>query len=118
MPINIPEKQELAELILEQVQKLDLVPRNSLERNDKKESIDHLLLERIVRVEEELKHQREIIIILQEQMDKRFDDMNKRFEDINNRFEDMNKRFNSMQWLIAFGFTFVSLLISALKLFS
>ncbi len=71
-------------------------------------------MERAVRVEEELKHQRELLIHFREdatqgfqRMDKRFDDMfkylemsredsNKRFDDVNRRFEDMNKRFDDM----------------------
>ncbi len=53
-------------------------------------------MERAVRVEEELKHQRELLIYLREDMHKRFEDMHKRFEDVNKRFEDMNKRFEDM----------------------
>ncbi len=71
-------------------------------------------MERAVRVEEELKHQRELLIDFRadvnrrfEDSNKRFDDMfkylemsredsNKRFEDVNKRFEDMNKRFEDM----------------------
>jgi len=73
------------------------------------------LRERMVRVEEELKNQRELMKQGFDLMDKRFEDMfrymDKRFEDMNNgmnnrfndmnnsmnsRFEDMNNRFNDM----------------------
>ncbi len=60
--------------------------------------------ERIVRVEEELKHQRQLMMQGFEMMDKRFEemraDMNKRFEQVDKRFEemraDMDKRFEQM----------------------
>jgi predicted nuclease with TOPRIM domain len=60
--------------------------------------------ERIVRVEEELKHQRELMLQGFETSNRRFEDMNKRFEemrtDMNKRFEemrtDMNKRFEQV----------------------
>ena len=51
------------------------------------------LAERIVRVEEALKHQTDFLKTMLKQMDTRFEDMNKRFEDMNRRFEDMNRRF-------------------------
>jgi predicted RNase H-like nuclease (RuvC/YqgF family) len=65
------------------------------------------LRERMVRVEEELKHQRELIKTILVEMDKRFDaldrrfdamqeQMNKRFEAMDKRFEAMDKRFESM----------------------
>ncbi len=76
------------------------------------------LLERMVRVEEELKAQRELFSARFEAVDRRFEavdrrfgdvntrfeDMNTRFEDMNTRFEDMkdylNKRFNVLTWMI------------------
>ena len=65
------------------------------------------LRERMIRVEEELKHQRELMQQgfvmmdkrfeeLQHQMDKRFDAVDKRFEAVDKRFESMDKRFESM----------------------
>lgn len=79
---------------------------------------DPVLLERVVRVEEELKSQRELMVERFEAMDrrfeerfdaaekrfearakevdKRFEDNNRRFEDINKRFDDVNKRFEDM----------------------
>ncbi len=53
-------------------------------------------MERAVRVEEELKHQRELLIDFRADVNRRFEDIDKRFEDVNRRFEDMNKRFEDV----------------------
>jgi chromosome segregation ATPase len=62
------------------------------------------LRERMVRVEEALNHQRELMRegFAQmerrfEQVDKRFEQMERRFEQIDKRFEQVDKRFESMQ---------------------
>ncbi len=56
--------------------------------------------ERIVRVEEELKHQRELMLQGFEMSNKRFEemrtDMNKRFEQVDKRFEQVDKRFEQV----------------------
>ena len=56
--------------------------------------------ERIVRVEEELKHQRDLIHEVLKMMDKRFEQVDKRFEelrtDMNNRFEQVDRRFEQV----------------------
>ena len=58
------------------------------------------LAERFVRVEEELKHQREVMIAGFAQSDKRFEELirhtDKRFEDMNARFEQVDKRFEEI----------------------
>ena len=54
-------------------------------------------LERMVRVEEELKAQRGILLTHVETSDRRFGDMNRRFEDANRRFDDVNRRFDTIQ---------------------
>ena len=65
------------------------------------------LLERSVRIEEELKQQREIMdrrfaesdrrfAELSKQMNRGFDDVNRRFDDVNRRFDDVNLRFEDM----------------------
>jgi vacuolar-type H+-ATPase subunit I/STV1 len=54
------------------------------------------LRERMVRVEEELKHQRELIKTILEQMDKRFDAVDKRFDAVDRRFEAMDRRFEDL----------------------
>ena len=55
------------------------------------------LLERIVRVEEELKSLREMFGIRFEAIDGRFDSL---LREMNARFEAMDKRFSMLQWLI------------------
>jgi hypothetical protein len=59
------------------------------------------LRERMVRVEEELRHQRDLIQTILVQMDKRFDAVDKRFEqmqlNMDKRFEAVDKRFEQMQ---------------------
>ena len=56
--------------------------------------------ERIVRVEEELKHQRELMLQSFEISNRRFEemrtDMNKRFEQVDKRFEQVEKRFEQV----------------------
>lgn len=66
--------------------------------------------ERTVRLEEELKAQRELMAAHFEAVDKRFEAVDKRFEAVDRRFEDMNRRFDDvnkrlggMQWLIGVG---------------
>lgn len=58
------------------------------------------LRERMVRVEEELRHQRELIQTILVQMDKRFDAVDKRFEQMqgamDQRFEAIDKRFEAV----------------------
>lgn len=58
------------------------------------------LRERTIRVEEELKHQRELMLEGFKQMEKRFEQMDKRFEQVDKRFEqmqlNMDKRFEQM----------------------
>lgn len=59
------------------------------------------LRERTIRVEEELKHQRELMVEGFKQMEKRFEQIDKRIELVEKRIEqvqlDMNKRFEQMQ---------------------
>jgi len=93
------------------------------------------LRERLVRIEEELKHQRELIKTILEQMDKRFEAVDKRFESMDKRFEAVDKRFETMQqsmdkrfeeltrridrfmaWSFATTLTVGGLVIAALKL--
>ena len=55
------------------------------------------LRERMVRVEEALKHQGELIQQLIQQMDKRFEQVDLRFGMIEKRFEQVDKRFEEFQ---------------------
>ena len=102
------------------------------------------LLERIIRVEEELKALREIedarfeaiekrfeaiekrFEALQREMNARFEAMEKRFEAIDNRFEAlqremnarfeaMERRFNFMQWFMGIGFSVIVVLMSLIN---
>lgn len=54
------------------------------------------LRERTIRVEEELKHQRELMLEGFKQMEKRFEQVVKRFEQIDKRFEQVEKRFEQI----------------------
>lgn len=55
------------------------------------------LRERTIRVEEELKHQRELMLEGFKQMEKRFEQVEKRFEQIDKRFEQVEKRFEQVE---------------------
>jgi hypothetical protein len=55
------------------------------------------LLERAVRVEEELKHQRLLMRESFEQFEKRFEQVDKRFEQVDKRFEQVDKRLDLQQ---------------------
>ncbi len=52
------------------------------------------LRERIIRVEEELRHQRDLIQQVLEQMDERFEQMDKRFEQMDKCFEAMQQQMD------------------------
>lgn len=68
------------------------------------------LRERMVRVEEELKHQREL-------MRQGFERMDKRFEQVDKRFDDMLKRHDRhFLWLIGFIVTSAGLVIAAMRI--
>ena len=77
------------------------------------------LLERMVRVEEELQAQRTL-------MDERFGFMARRFEDMfehmNKRFEESNEhtnaRFKTLTWMIGVGFVVVTSLTTLFALLS
>jgi Fe2+ transport system protein B len=95
--------------------------------------------ERIVRLEEELKHQRELMVEGFKLMEKRFEQIDKRFEQVDKRFEQMEKRFELidkrfeqvdrrfeiltgridrfMVWSFATTLTVGGLVVAAIKLF-
>jgi hypothetical protein len=88
------------------------------------------LRERMVRVEDELRHQRELMRQGFEQMDKRFEQVDKRFEQVDKRFEQVDKRFEQVDkrfdemlkrhdkhflWVIGFIATSAGLVISAIR---
>lgn len=55
------------------------------------------LRERMVRVEEELKHQRALMQQGFSLMEKRFEQIDKRFEQVEKRFEHIDKRFEQVE---------------------
>ena len=79
------------------------------------------LIERIVRVEEELKALHKVLMVMEEANQKRFEalhrEMDKRFEalqrELDTRFEALEKRLNFTQWMIGIGFSLMGLLITA-----
>ena len=77
------------------------------------------LLERMVRVEEELKPQRGLMIIRFDAVDRRFEAVDRRFEAedrrfeaMDKRFDDMNKRFGLIQWVMGIGFVMIGTLVT------
>ena len=55
------------------------------------------LRERTIRVEEELKHQRELMLEGFKQMEKRFEQVDKRFEQVEKQFEQIDRRFEQVE---------------------
>ena len=82
---------------------------------------DPVLLERIVRVEEGLKSQLELMRQGFNQMEKRFEQIDKRFEDMqynmDKRFEQVDKRFSQLQWTMGIGFTILAALMGVFNFF-
>jgi len=98
---------------------------------------DMELRERMVRVEEELRHQRELMRQGFEQMERRFEQVDKRFEQVDKRFEQIDKRFEQVDrrfeqvdarfdemlrrhdrhflWLVGFIATSAALVIAAMR---
>jgi hypothetical protein len=96
------------------------------------------LRERMVRVEEELKHQRELIKTILVEMDKRFDALDRRFDDaganeqalrgdgqqmekrfdaVDKRFEELTRRIDRfMFWSFGLTVSVGALIVAALKL--
>ncbi|MGH8657479.1 MAG: hypothetical protein ACREV4_03065 [Gammaproteobacteria bacterium] len=86
------------------------------------------LRERIVRVEEELKHQRKLMLegftrmdkrleAMQQQIDQRFEQIDKRFEQIDKRIDTLTRRIDRfMLWSFATTLTVGGIVIAVLKL--
>jgi len=138
-PVDLPNLQGYSK------QELFALFREFLEeyyKQREKELYEVSLIERIIRVEEELKNLRKEMEYLRKEMDYRFEallremnarfeaitkEMNARFEAITRemntrfetqkresdaRFEALEKRFNFLQWTMMLGFTFLSILIT------
>jgi molybdopterin converting factor small subunit len=74
------------------------------------------LRERMVRVEEALKHQGELIQQLIQQMDKRFEQVDKRFEQMDQRFVELQRRMDRfMFWSLGMTLTVGGIVIAVLK---
>jgi hypothetical protein len=81
------------------------------------------LRERMIRVEEELKHQRELMQQGFAMMDKRFEEMqqqmDKRFEAVDKRFEEITSRLDRfMVWSFSTTVTVGGLVVAILKLWN
>ena len=102
------------------------------------------LLERVVRVEEELKAQREVMTVRFSAMDERFEAMNQslndrfeamnrnmndrfeavnqamnsRFEAVNDRFDSVNQNINVLKWFVVTSFVVLGAAISLLAVLS
>ena len=92
------------------------------------------LLERMVRIEEELKAQRTLMderfnFMAQrfDAVDRRFEAVDRRFEEVralvdvrfeavDKRFEDMNARFTTLTWMIGVGFVVITSLTTVFAL--
>jgi len=100
----------------------DLVAEQSLGKPPVVYEIE--LRERMVRVEEELKHQRELMQQGFHLMEKRFERMDARFEKIDARFEKVDDRFDNMhkqmqafmRWSFGLTITSSGVIIAVLRL--
>jgi len=72
---------------------------------------DIQLIERMTRIEEELKAQREL-------MQFGFNQIDRRFEATDKRFDDVNKKFSMMMWMMTAGFTIIATFITLLTIFA
>ncbi|MBI9103527.1 MAG: hypothetical protein JEY99_14000 [Spirochaetales bacterium] len=93
------------------------------------EDRDIFLSERVVRVEEGIKHlgelQQQTLSIMQLQfemvekkfdmIDKRFERVDKRFEQVDKRFEMVDQKFSRITTLITVGFLFLGTLVTLFK---
>jgi len=78
------------------------------------------LRERTIRVEEELKHQRELMLEGFKQMEKRFEQVDKRFEQMHvettKRFDQLTTRIDHfMVWSFAITLTIGGIVIATIK---
>jgi superfamily II RNA helicase len=85
-------------------------------KQKEKELYEVSLIERIIRVEEELKNLRKEMEYLRKEMEYRFEallrEMNTRFETQKRESDARFERFNFLQWTMMLGFTILSILIT------
>lgn len=79
-------------------------------------TVDDYYGERFLRIETELSHQRELMKIGFETMNKRFESIDKRFESVDKRFEELTKRMDGfMRWSFGMTLTSTGIIIAAMK---
>ena len=119
------------EFTKEQLEQIGSYIESNFDRFGAKSSVVQLrpydiqLIERMTRIEEELRSQRELMQLGFNQMDKRFESMQKqsdtRFEmmqkNMDTRFDDMNKKFNMITWMMTAGFTIIATVITLISIF-
>ncbi len=76
---------------------------------------DIQLIERMTRIEEELRSQRELMQLEFNQMDKRFESMQNQMDV---RFDDVNRKFTMMMRMTSAGFTIIATVITLLTIFA
>ncbi len=76
-------------------EKLDNIVKKYSQEREIPEKLS--LLERAIRVEEELKTQRDLMEKSFELIEKRFEQVDKRFEQVEKRFEQVDKRFEQIE---------------------
>ena len=109
------------ELTKEQLEQIGSYIESNFDRFSAKSNIVQLrpydiqLIERMTRIEEELRSQRELMQLGFNQMDKRFESMQKQSD---TRFDDMNKKFNMITWMMTGGFTIIATVITLISIFS
>lgn len=117
------------ELSREMLESIEEYVRDNLKNWMREEATDQipLLMERSVRIEEELKTQRELMhqgFAHMEKslslMERRFEQVDKRFEelrsDMNARFEQVDKRFEEMHGYATRWFTVISVVLVLLSI--
>ncbi len=139
MQVDNQELEALVERIIEN--KINSLIAQAIEdyvRRNEERAKEFSLLERIVRVEEELKALREVQISILREMNARFEAAEKRFEAMEKanqqrfeatekrleameranqqRFELLEKRLSFIQWFMGIGFTFLAFLITLFNL--
>ena len=109
------------ELTKEQLEQIGSYIESNFDRFSAKSNIVQLrpydiqLIERMTRIEEELRSQRELMQLGFNQMDKRFESMQKQSD---TRFDDMNKKFTMITWMMTAGFTIIATVITLISIFS
>ncbi len=108
------------EFTKEQLEQIGSYIESNFDRFSAKSNIVQLrpydiqLIERMTRIEEELRSQRELMQLGFNQMDKRFESMQKQSD---TRFDDMNKKFNMITWMMTAGFTIIATVITLISIF-